>query len=380
MSDILEDSPSVLFTVSLDEVPSMKRSMCGLVVLAALTALWSCKGDPTESFRTGEEVIATPTSLFVDQGSGEFVTVQVVDEQGNQIGTDFTAQNVGPGITVAFDSTYLATTNGARLQTSARFVVTGVAPGSTSFEVAAGGAVDTIPVRVVPTSFTATFSNAAPATNEAVTVTLPAGYKFVTGAAVSSDLGTGIVTSVAPDSNSLSVVLLPGSSGPLTLSGVEADFLPGLPLNGLPTVDVITVGATPVAGTGSTATAPTLTVPALDATSGFVDVGTFTAADPTVDGGVGAQFYKLVITEAGDYTITTDWPTASASDLDAVQCPSTGCAGASVFVGTGTTHPEQGTLTLAPGTYFLAVVLFAGTPTQFSIQIDHTATPPPETP
>jgi hypothetical protein len=358
----------------------MKRSMCGLVLFAAAAGLWSCNGDPTGDFRTGETVVADPSTVFVDQGSSKFVTVEAVDSQGNQLSGNFEAQNVGAGITVEKDTTFLQTSTGAPISTAARFVVTGVAPGSTSFDVTTGGATSTVPVRVIPTSFAATFSTATAAANEPVTVTLPAGFKFVAGAGASSALGAGVVTSVAVDSSSLVVVLPLGSSGPITLDSVQADFLPGVTLGGLPTDATIAVDATPAAGTGSTATAPSLPVPALDATSGFFDIGVFSAADVTVDGGVGAQYYKLVITEAGDYTVTTDWPAASTSDIDAVLCPSSGCAGAATFVGSGTTHPEQGTVTLAPGTYFLAVILFAGGPTDFGIRIDHAATPPPPAP
>jgi hypothetical protein len=315
----------------------------------------------------------------VDQGANEFVTVELVDGQGNQLEVEFTPQNVGAGITVVEDSTFLETSTG-HIQTQQRFIVTGVAPGSTSFDVTSGGTTLTIPVRVIPTSFAATLSTAAAAANEPVTVTLPADFKFVAGAGVSSNLGAGIVTSVAPDSNSLVVVLPLGSNGPLTLDSVQAGFIPGVTLGGIPTDATIAVDATPAAGTGSTATAPSLPVPALDATTGFFDIGAFTAADVTADGGVGAQYYSLVITEAGDYTITTDWPATSTSDIDALLCPSSGCAGVATFVGTGLTHPEQGTVTLAPGTYFLAVVLFAGGPSDFGIRIDHAATPPPPAP
>jgi hypothetical protein len=364
----------------------MKRSMCGIALLAAATALWSCNGDPTGSIRdTGQEILADPTTLFVSQGESKFVTVELVDGQGNQLAAQFTPQNVGAGVTVVRDSTFLQTTVGTPIQTSERYIVTGVAPGSTSFDVVSGTTTKTIPVRVIPTSFAATFSNATPGVNEPVTVTLPAGYKFVAGAGVSSNLGAGIVTSVAVDSGSLIAVLPLGSTGSLTLDSVQADFIPGVTLGGLPTDATITVAATAAAGTGSTATAPSLPVPGIDSTTGFFDIGTFTAADVTADAGVAAQYYKLVITEAGDYTITTNWPATSTSDIDMIQCPSSGCAGSGVppngqFVGTGTSHPEQGTITLAPGTYFLAVVLFAGGPTDFGIQIDHAATPPPPAP
>jgi hypothetical protein len=357
----------------------MKRSMCGLILLAAVTGLSSCKGDPTESFRGTERVIADPTAVFVDQGLSKFVTVQVVDSQGNQLSADFQAQNVGAGITVEEDPTYLETTNGSRIPTSERFIVTGVSPASTSFDVVAGSATLAVPVKVIPSSVAATFSNAAPAQNEQVTITLPTGFKFGPDAALSTDQGQGVVLSFSGDSTAIVALLPPGSTGAVSLSGVTVGFLPGVTVNGAPTEATVTVGApTPAAGTGSTATAPALPVPPLGGTTGFFDAGTFTAADVTVDGGVGAQYYRLVITEAGDYTITTDWLATSPADIDALLCPSTGCAAASTFIGSGTTHPEQGTLTLAPGTYFIAVVLFAGAaPGSFSVAISSAPTPAP---
>src|SRR5687767_2055239 len=95
------------FTVSFDEVPSMKRSMCGLVVLAAVTGLWSCNGDPTGSIREGEKVLADPAIVFIDQGATKFVTAELVDGQGNQLETDFQVQNVVAGITVEEDTTFV---------------------------------------------------------------------------------------------------------------------------------------------------------------------------------------------------------------------------------------------------------------------------------
>jgi len=353
----------------------MKRSMCGIVVLAAAAGLWSCNGDPTEAIREGESVRAEPSVVFVDQGSTEFVTVQLLDGQGNQLAADFQAQDIGPGITVAKDTTFLPTTTGS-LETRERFIVSGLSATSTSFVIAAGGTTDTIAVRVLPTAIAATISNPAPAANEPVTVTLPAGYKFGAEAGVSGDQGSGLIQSYSADSTSVVVVLPLGTAGTLTLDGVMADFLPGLNLSGVPTEATIAVSATPVEGTSSTSTAPVMAVPAIGATTGFFDVGTFTGADITGDGGVGAQYYQLVVAEAGDYTFTTDWPATSTSDLDPVVCFDAACS-AGEFAGSGSDHPEIGTLTLVPGTYYFAVVLFSGAPTNFGVRIDAAATPPP---
>jgi hypothetical protein len=63
-----------------------------------------------------------------------------------------------------------------------------------------------------------------------------------------------------------------------------------------------------------------------------------------------------------------------------VLCPSSGCTGAAAtgFLGSGLDHPEEATVTLTPGTYYLAIVLFAGgAPATFNVQIGAETTPPP---
>ena len=62
----------------------MKRSMCGLIVLAAVAGLGSCGGDPTaDSIGVGERIVADPTTVFVGEGGSEFVVVQLLDTLGN---------------------------------------------------------------------------------------------------------------------------------------------------------------------------------------------------------------------------------------------------------------------------------------------------------
>jgi hypothetical protein len=165
--------------LSQTEVPGMTHSKCGLLLLLAAAAVAACGGDPTESFQgADEQIVADPTSLFLEQGASTFVVAELHDAQGNQLVADFEPTNVGAGITVVQDTAFLETTNGTKLQTRERFIVTGVTPGSTSFTLATGNTTLNVPVRVIPTSIAATFSNASPAVNEAITVTLPADFKF----------------------------------------------------------------------------------------------------------------------------------------------------------------------------------------------------------
>lgn len=360
----------------------MKRSMWGLTLLAAATGLWSCNGDPTGDLRAGEKIVADPSAVFVDEGADKFVTVELVDGQGNQIATVFQAQNVGAGITVVEDPTFLETTIGTRLPTQARFIVTGLAPSVSSFVVAAGDTSLTIPVRVLPTSFAATFSNAAPVQNEVVTITAPAGFSLlaVTGVVVGAD--TGVVVTHAADGSTVSFVpksgLAPGINV-ATVIGASSSLYPTVPLS-IPTQDSITVAqVAPLAGTAAPGTAPTFTAPLVGFVTAFFDAGTFTGADVTGDGGAGAQYYKIVIPEAGDYSISVNWD--GVTDLDAFLCVDAACSFAPpalgpTRIGPGNAQPETSILTLTPATYFLAIPSFHTTPLEIPPRISVTITRP----
>jgi hypothetical protein len=351
----------------------MKHSKCGLLLVMAAAGLAACGGDPTESFKeTDQQIIADPGSLFLQQGANTFVTAEVHDAQGNQLPSDIEATNVGSGITVEKDTTFLETTNGSKLPNRERFIVTAVTPGIATFTLAAGSVTQDIAVRVVPTSVAATFSNPAPAVNEPITITAPAGYKFGPNAAVASVAGDGFITGFAADSTSVTAIIPPGSTGVLTLTGLTADFLPGVELT-LDTDAEVAAGTTQLAGTDAPGTAPEIPVPALDGTINFFDTGAYTGADITGDGGLGAQYYKFVVTEAGNYHFVTNW--TGGADLDAVVCFDAACSDGA-FAGSGTTQPEDGTLTLDPGTYYYAVVLFGGAaPPFFSLTLTHEPLP-----
>jgi hypothetical protein len=340
----------------------MKRSMCGLIVLAAVAGLGSCGGDPTgDEIEQGQSIIADPSSVFLSAGGSKFVTVQVVDELGNQLPVDFQAQNVGPGITVERDTTYLQTTIGTHLETAQRFIITGTSPTATQFELSSNGLTDTIPVKVTPTSTTATLSNPAPAMNEPLTVTLPAGYKFGTAPGVTVGGDVGVTTAVAPDSSSVTVVLPPAATGTVTVDSVQVDYLPGVNLS-LPSDQTVTVGATPLAGTASPSSAPAIPLPAAGGVAATFDIPDFTA---TID-----HFYALNVTEAGDYTVTVDWNIGS--DMDVVLCFDAGCSTFDAAAATGN-KPESATFTLPAGTSYLLVEDFGGDAagSTISIVINH---------
>jgi hypothetical protein len=341
----------------------MKRSMWGITLIATAAALWSCNGDPTGDVREGEKIIADPSSVFLDEGATKFVTVELVDGQGNQLATDFAAQNVGAGITVVEDPTFLQTTIGTRLPTQERFVVTGLTPSVSSFEVVAGDTMLTVPVRVLPTFFAATFSTAAPAQNEVITVTAPAGFNFsaVSGIVVGGD--TGVVVAHAVDGTTVSFVARPGldtlpATNVVTVIGATSGLYPTVPLT-LPTVDSMTVApVASVAGTAAQGTAPTFPAPVVGAVTAFFDKGTFTGADVLGVGGSGAQYYKIAVADTADYSVSVGWD--GATDLDGYLCPSADpiCAASGFFLGSGTANPEASILTLPPDTYTLNVISY----------------------
>lgn len=340
----------------------MQPSTRGMVVLTAAVALWSCSSDPTDSFQTGQHISATPSTVTVNQGVSEFVIVELVDDQGNQIAANFAEQNVGPGITVVKDETFLPTSGGP-LQTSARFIVTGTAPAGTSFEVVAGGVTDTIPVAVVPVGAgipLATVSSTGPTAADPTVLTVPAPFQFSPDSGVGFDAGPGIIIARSDDGRSVTLLPPPGATSTGTVSLVT-DFLPtdvilpsttDVPLTISPTVPTLP-------GTGDPATAPAFDAPAVGGTTAFYDAGTFTAADITGDGGLGGQYYTLNVAADGDYTFTTNWN--NDADIDQLLCSDVTCSDGGTFLGTGVDQPEVGTVTLTAGTYYIAIVLFDGT-------------------
>jgi len=342
--------------------------MCGLIVLAAVAGLWSCGGDPTgDSIGVGEHIVADPTTVFVGEGGSEFVVVQLIDTLGNQLAADFEIQNVGSGITVEKDTTFLRTTIGTSLETSSRFTVSGGAPVATTFDVVSGDQTLSVPVKVVPASFAATFSNPAPVQNEVVTITAAPGYKFLPDANVEFGGAPSVVTVRSPDSTSFSFVPAPTlDSVPLRTVGVvtsvEAPNIPGVALD-VPTADSITLQSIDtLVGAAAPATAPVIPTPPAGQTTGFFDAGAFTGADVTGDGGIGAQYYQFTVTEAGIYTVAVEWP--GATDLDLIICSDASCADAdnNDFTAASSLNPESRDLNLLPGTYHFAVVDFEGLP------------------
>lgn len=360
----------------------MKRLLCGSVVLAASLVLVSCKGDPTSDGR-GEptRILAEPSSVFLDQGGTEAVTLTLLDDQGDPLATTFEIAATGSGITVVENEEFLGTTVGIPLESQAQFIITAAdAPVPSSFTVTGGGLSLEIPVKVTPTNISAAvFSNPTPAVNEEVTVTAE-GYTFLPTAAISFAGTPALVTGVAEDGSSMTFLPAPGTVGTALLDSVSINFLPGTPLSLETTAELTVADLVPLAGTDAPGTAPALVVAPSGETSTLYDGGTFDYGAPILGGAFGdfpARLYSFTVPADGGFTVTLDW--GSAEDLGVYYFETDGTTetGSAADAGGGGAHPEASTSTFTAGTYLMAVVNFSPTnPPFFSIQF--TTEPPAE--
>jgi hypothetical protein len=354
----------------------MNRLTSGTVSLFALLLVGACNNDPTSDTNNDQvaQLNASPSTLNVTHGKVSKLQVSAVNEAGNPVSAAYELKSVGPGITVTRDSSFFPIFVGDNntltvppAATTFQYNVSGTDLTASSITVTAAGKDVTIPVIVLPDPTFDTVRAAAtqtgPSALDTVTVTLPAPYQAGDAVTISSDIGPGFVISAAAGGNTVQGLLAPGSTI-ANVGGAVVPYAANIPLTN-PIVAPVSVDATTFAGSDSPNTAPTVPlVPADGSTGAFADAGIFTGADITGDGGVGAQYYKFTVAQAGDYTFTESW--VGPSDLDPVVCFDAGCA-TDAFAGTGVDQPEQGTLTLTPGTYYYAAVLFAGAPTGFTI-------------
>jgi hypothetical protein len=216
-------------------------------------------------------------------------------------------------------------------------------------------------------SFSGTPTSATPAGGASVTLTLTTpGYTFDPGA--TATVGGVAAFTEAVTATTITFIPVPGGAGQLAVDGVIVGGFPILlPADGVSMTVGGTVAARP--GSNATTTGPIINAPAAEGGSTLIyDAGTFTAPIfcPGCD-----QAYRLVVTTAGDYTITAGWN--NTADIDVAECGASDCSDADFGFGAATAaNPETGTLTLTPGTYYLVLDLFAGTaPPWVSIRVDH---------
>ncbi|MBA3759407.1 MAG: pre-peptidase C-terminal domain-containing protein [Gemmatimonadales bacterium] len=224
----------------------MKRLLRGLGVLAVPVAFLSCSGDPTSGFREPSEITASPSTVFINVGESKQVVVSLVDEQGNQIATDFEISAVGTGVTVQQDTAFLHTTAGLSIPNQVRYDVSATGIANSSFTVSAGGISRVIPVKVTPSTVDLLISNPTPAWGDTITLTAPAGALFTDTSVVTFAGGPpGDIVSLSDDRTVLTVVPGPNTTGAVTISHTTVTYDQSLDFT------VTSVG---------TVTSPTLTV------------------------------------------------------------------------------------------------------------------------
>lgn len=268
----------------------MIRLMSGVLLVAAVAA---CNNDPSLDLNgeVGEptKVQATPQIMFINQGATKTVYLRLTDNANfaTPVGP-YTVSDVGPGLTVAWDSTYRpdyipGTLTNNPIQTQHRYTVKADQNVKTSFKVTNKGITQELTVTVVQTTLGAALSSTAPAIGDLVTITAPQNLLFdvdkseVTFADAGGD---PIVTAITP--TSITFLPMPGSKGPATVTNVSNTYSPEVGAKTLTTTNsvdvpspaVLTLSDTmPAIGQNVTVTAGTGEAFAPDATVTFADGG-----------------------------------------------------------------------------------------------------------
>ncbi len=232
----------------------MNRLVRGTVLLAAVAAIWSCESDPTGgNAKTIATVQANPSVVFVNNlGDSTAVVVQALNDLNQPDSADFTLGTIPSSIVVNRDTSYGHIIGGGNIPTSARYFVRAASTTgfvNTSFDVSAGGATTTIPVKVTIASIPgAAFSNATPGLGDTVQLTAPAGITFTPATTISFGPNAlpGANVGVSTDGSILYVLPSAGIAGDTAiLSGVELSYAPGIPFNNITTTATITTDTLP---------------------------------------------------------------------------------------------------------------------------------------
>jgi hypothetical protein len=228
----------------------------------------------------------------------------------------------------------------------------------------------------VISTIAATFSNAAPAIAQPVTLTAPAGFTFTSAAtppAPNSNVSFSGLNAIiqARTATSITFIPLPGSTGAATVTGVIPDAAPMFSLT-LPTTNTITVPPlVPLRFTEDPAHAPAFPIPAAGQDTTIFEAGAYHGpGDCCFEGPT--RLYRLTLDATMTLTGTIDW--FEGQDLGLYWVAADGVTPVGNFDGDAQGaggHPETSTVTLAAGSYFLAVANFSATdPSLFSITLE----------
>jgi len=343
----------------------MKRSLFGLVTLAAALVLGSCATDPTKDLQGDPFAInATPTSMVINVGSAETVDLQVVDQQGNPLAANF-AFAIGNAavVSVEQDTSFRPGLGADRL--TQRFIITALVPDTTSVTFSSSGGVSRkVGILSNPLNFPAVFTGSPANINGLITFT-GAGFKFPPSTRVLLGGNDQLITAISADSNSVTFRAGQLGGGSITVVGLTLASVTSAALT-LPSDVGIQVGpaVTQLTGTDAIATAPDALVPsAAGAIAVLTDEGPYAASTDCTNspGGFPCRIYRIV-TSGADFDVSATWSNnadlgiyftdAAGTDTGHHDCDSLG-------QGAGG-HPEECTVDgLAAGTYYMYVVSFA---------------------
>lgn len=209
-----------------------------------------------------------------------------------------------------------------------------------------------------------------------VTVTAT-GFKFKPNSVITFNGVAAVTTALAADSNSITIVPPAGLTARTgVVSNISLSFLTGVNLTELGSTAAITTAtagaAVPLAGTAvADANTPTITVGGNTTGGLLIDGGTFTAASPFGGGGP-IRYYRLVVTGATqNRTIRLFWAGGTDPDLDFyIRNAANNAFVGSTSASAGSSNPEQQTVSLAAGTYYIAVIDFGGPTNPSRIRIE----------
>ncbi len=337
----------------------MNRLVRGSVLFAVAVTLGACGGINPDGSDQTDHLVSDPSVVFVSNIDSQAVFVEALNSLGQQLEGDF-AVTAGNGLTAFIDPNYQPVTGREGNPTRARIFVKAENASSfvaSSITVTANGESLVIPVSITPANLPGTFSTATPNVGDTVTFTAQTPLQFAATSTVTFPGGlAAIVTDVAPDGSSISFLPVPGSTGNPTVTEVGTSYLSG-GVTVTATSGLTVQAATNYTGSDSYATAPTIAAPsAVGETASFFDLGSFVGSC----GGVPCQVYQFTITDAGDYFFTSHWENTSDLGIFVVASDQTTVLAGFDGHGNGATaQPEEGSVTLAPGTYYLEVESFA---------------------
>lgn len=323
----------------------MIRLMSGVLVVAAVAAcnndssidLNGDSGDPTR-------IQATPQIMFINQGATKTLLLRLTDDANfaTEVGP-YTVSDVGPGLTVVWDSTYRPDYLSGKLanqrkQTQHRYTVTATQAVGTSFKVTNRGITQEITVKVIPTALPVTYSTVSGGKIDVSSA------DFTFDAATTFDFGGAVQSPLAISADGHTATVL-ATGGTPTITGAKASYMPTVGLPALPATTEFSYTGT-AAGT-SAATAPSIVLPAGQIT--FSTKGALTGADLAGWGGP-TGWFKLTATEDRTLDITVDW--GGANDLDFIVWDA---ANNEVLYQGTSAHPEHNTVDVTAGDYYLIV-------------------------